>query len=589
MNSHSVSALADLTSLWPWWLSSMLKATVWLGAWLVLERAWHHRSSSACHVMAVLAAFGLPVIFAVNVSPHPEQFGWQPLAPVWETATEQNQPADLHSRPGAMEIAHAPASGMNASGLKQFSWPGVVLAIWGAGVLACWLGLVFRSWPRRVSGKIADPTSDGHVVRAVERECAQLGVAGRPRVRLVFHGTPRLSGLWQPTLELPEAASEWSDGKLSAVLRHELAHLRRSDLRWLVATEAALALIWGHPLRGVLRRRLARLREEACDDIVIAAGMEPTVYATHLASFLSVSKSASRAWSLPAVELSGWPGRFRRVLDCSASRSPACKREIIMLSVVSAAVVSVGTLCVGCLGTREVLPDKSLILSPDPVPPPKLRAEARKLNIELKVWETTVRPREAAKLGFPNGFASAMGRVLTADEARKVFLPGRSELRFATASKPTRKPGQELKIESARPVRYPVEFLPNSRTGVLEPSVYEEQKVGVFLNITVWPTQQPDRIMLEYRFSLKDHEGQINHSPAGFVQPVFSSRMISDEMEMVNGSFIVVGYKSSTQKLAGFVPHQANEAQYRRWLREASGGEYGRLAAVQVIVVESGE
>jgi hypothetical protein len=210
------------------------------------------------------------------------------------------------------------------------------------------------------------------------------------------------------------------------------------------------------------------------------------------------------------------------------------------------------------------------------------------LSIELKVVEATLRTQEAAKLGFPEGFPKLMGRVLTKDESRKLFHQGQDELRFITSPKLMAKPGQELKIESGRPVRYPMEFLPNPRTGILEPLVYEEKMVGVFLAVAARPTENPDKIHLRYRFELNEHEGTIQYSsPPGAVQPVFNTRMISDEIEMLNGSYIVVGFKPSTQKLDGFVPEPSNEASYNRWRREAGGGEYGRLAAVQVLVEEA--
>lgn len=371
------------------------------------------------------------------------------------------------------------------------------------------------------------------------------------------------------------------------MLRHELAHVRRSDLRWLVATEGALALVWAHPFAILLRRRMARLREEACDDAVLASGMEPATYAAHLASFLTVSGPASRSLSLPAAERSGWSRRFRRLLDPRASRRPTRTWEIVGFSLASMMVVSLGTLCVGCAGSRGLQEQEMGAVPAEPILPPKLPSGSRMLNIELKVVETTVRTQDAAKLGFPEGFPTLMGRVLTQDESRKLFHHGHGEVTFVTSPKLKAKQGQELKIESARPVRYPVELLPNPRTGVMEPVVYEEQKVGVFLTVAARPTENPDLIHLRFRFELKEHEGNILYAPPGITQPVFHTRMISDEIEVVNGSYIIVGFKSPTQNLAGFVPEPSNEAKYDRWRREAGGEAYGRLAAVQVLVEEA--
>ena len=66
------------------------------------------------------------------------------------------------------------------------------------------------------------------------------------------------------------------------VLRHELAHVRRHD--WIVQllAEAARAVCWFNPLMWLACARLRREGEQACDDIVLAGGVEAPAYATHL-------------------------------------------------------------------------------------------------------------------------------------------------------------------------------------------------------------------------------------------------------------------------------------------------------------------
>ena len=73
-----------------------------------------------------------------------------------------------------------------------------------------------------------------------------------------------------PALVLPQAlVAELSVDQRSAVLAHELSHLRRGDhfVRWLEVV--ATALLWWHPLVWIARRQIHRLEEECCDDAVV--------------------------------------------------------------------------------------------------------------------------------------------------------------------------------------------------------------------------------------------------------------------------------------------------------------------------------
>ncbi len=51
--------------------------------------------------------------------------------------------------------------------------------------------------------------------------------------------TPATMGWWRPTILLGNATQSWSDERLRAVFRHELAHIRRAD--WLVQQAAWVA------------------------------------------------------------------------------------------------------------------------------------------------------------------------------------------------------------------------------------------------------------------------------------------------------------------------------------------------------------
>src|SRR5580698_6827736 len=90
----------------------------------------------------------------------------------------------------------------------------------------------------------------------------------------------------RPVLLVPESAAQSGGVNWRSVFCHELAHLVRRD-HWsaLWAEVLVIALPW-QPLAWRSRRRLAFLREQACDDWVLAAGSRATEYAESLLSFL---------------------------------------------------------------------------------------------------------------------------------------------------------------------------------------------------------------------------------------------------------------------------------------------------------------
>jgi beta-lactamase regulating signal transducer with metallopeptidase domain len=92
------------------------------------------------------------------------------------------------------------------------------------------------------------------------------------RTSPLVHG-PAAGGVLWPCVLLPERLrNSLDDRQLRDVLIHECAHLLRRDPLVGLLQRLAEALFWPHPLVHYLNRRLARAREEVCDDYVLQAG-----------------------------------------------------------------------------------------------------------------------------------------------------------------------------------------------------------------------------------------------------------------------------------------------------------------------------
>lgn len=100
---------------------------------------------------------------------------------------------------------------------------------------------------------------------------------GRVRIRVGDVPTPMTWGVLRPVIVLPESAQ----GE-KAILRHELAHVRRGDALVLVLAEITKALQWFNPLVWLAVRRLRAESERACDDAVVASGIAPAELADQL-------------------------------------------------------------------------------------------------------------------------------------------------------------------------------------------------------------------------------------------------------------------------------------------------------------------
>jgi beta-lactamase regulating signal transducer with metallopeptidase domain len=170
---------------------------------------------------------------------------------------------------------------------------------WLAGALfslsVLGIGLARMTWISRRS----EPLACGRW-RALADETARAYGITRP-VLLLRSPHPSLLvtwGLLRPEVLLPATASGWSEERMRIVLAHELAHVRRGDWAFQMGAELLRALYWFNPLAWIACTRLRRESERACDDAVLARGVEATEYATelmHLARGFSVS---GRTWLL---------------------------------------------------------------------------------------------------------------------------------------------------------------------------------------------------------------------------------------------------------------------------------------------------
>jgi uncharacterized protein (TIGR03435 family) len=91
---------------------------------------------------------------------------------------------------------------------------------------------------------------------------------------------PGVVGLWRPVILLPAGIAAFlTPRQLTAVLLHEICHIRRRDNLTAALHMTVEAVCWFHPLVWWIGARLLHERERACDEYVLGELREPMTYA----------------------------------------------------------------------------------------------------------------------------------------------------------------------------------------------------------------------------------------------------------------------------------------------------------------------
>jgi beta-lactamase regulating signal transducer with metallopeptidase domain len=200
----------------------------------------------------------------------------------------------------------------------------LALAVWAVGA---GLGLV-RLWRshalvRRLV-RAARPPGEGDLVARLRRCRDDLGLR-RPVELLLSNAVPGpfSVGWLRPRIVLPAEARRWSGATVDSVLRHELAHVERGDNALALAASLVAVLHWCDPLAWLVRSRLRREVEQACDDAVLRRGVRASVYARVLLE-RSLAEPATALALAPATTFACQAARrMRTCLDPAVDRRPA--------------------------------------------------------------------------------------------------------------------------------------------------------------------------------------------------------------------------------------------------------------------------
>ena len=266
-----------------------------------------------------------------------------PAAPPHVGPTRAGPPASPGAPPSplAPETAGAADAG---GGSRETPWPVLCFALWLAGVALVLARLAAGVAVERDIRRRCEPADTG----LLEPARAALGV-NRPVALWVGSAgsaapaVPLTAGFLRPAVLLPSGAADWPTERLRVVLLHEMAHVRRSDWLFFLLAQLACALYWFNPLAWLLQRRMRRESEQACDDLVLAAGVKPSEYAGHLLEIVrSLRDRPARTGAAVAMaRRSEIAGRLQEILAPERKRGALLSRRALLLAATLAGLLLV--------------------------------------------------------------------------------------------------------------------------------------------------------------------------------------------------------------------------------------------------------
>jgi beta-lactamase regulating signal transducer with metallopeptidase domain len=305
--------------------------------------AWgaRRRSASLRHGLWA-AALAAQLVLPLAATTLPRWTVAMPALPIDAISRGAEGPAPGHGAPARDDATSRPAPERRPpgrSGAAAFDLPRLLLLVWFGGTV---LLLARRAMAEaRLRRWVAStrPIADPRRLQAMSEASAALGL--RQRVRMLESeraSVPLVCGGWRPRIVLPVTSAGWDTSTLRSVLLHELAHVRRGDVRWNLLAHLVRAVYWFDPLCWLAVHRMRVEAEQAADDAVIAAGERPSGYAGMLLDFAGAAVLPAPAAALAFLGRSGLGARIEAILS-GRDRRPPARREVIAGTLALAATV----------------------------------------------------------------------------------------------------------------------------------------------------------------------------------------------------------------------------------------------------------
>jgi TonB family protein len=222
-----------------------------------------------------------------------------------------------------------------------------LLMVWVAGSVIVAVRYAAAAERTRRRRRTSRPVERGREIEALARVAGPVTSAALAVRSSPHRDAPCVVGVIRPALVWPEGVTDaLSDAQLDAIVRHELAHVRRRDNLAGAVHGAVEVIFWFHPMVWWLGSRLVAERERACDENVLASGTAPADYANAILAVCQRSLGAAVAGSA-GIGGSVLARRMEVIMSATVPKSPGSFLKMGLA--LTAFLLVLGPLVVGAL------------------------------------------------------------------------------------------------------------------------------------------------------------------------------------------------------------------------------------------------
>jgi len=226
------------------------------------------------------------------------------------------------------------AAGLNNAAALRQSLIWWAVAIWFCGILLHVSRVAIGTC--RIAGIRRRATDAPEwVVAESARIARDLGCGRRFAVRLTRDAaSPCLIGVWRPLVLLPQPQSDQArPEEMPAILAHEIAHLRTSDLRWNSLLQTLSGMLWCHPLMWRVRAAHADACDAVADTVAAEYVGDVATYGRTLARLAVQIASPPAALGLAMARSSNVRGRIEALRrHCFVARLPRARALLLTVT-----------------------------------------------------------------------------------------------------------------------------------------------------------------------------------------------------------------------------------------------------------------
>ncbi len=252
-----------------------------------------------------------------------------------------------------------------------------IASLYAVGVVCFLVRLAIALWGGHRLRAISTPVSDSALLELIRTQAQRIGLKLVPVVAYCERvAVPTVIGVLRPMILLPATLTTGlTTDELSAILSHELAHIRRYDLWMNLLQRIIESLLFFHPVVWLLSRRLSAEREICCDDLVIRSGRQPMNYAGALLRMAELCAGISPQNSLSLAATSGGTSllehRVLRLIHETPSARLSLDRKgllVLVSGLIATLVFALSPSKPQQAATVGVAKTANAVINPDPVP-----------------------------------------------------------------------------------------------------------------------------------------------------------------------------------------------------------------------------